>query len=507
LRTLARAASSSPVTVAALIFCVSALSLLVIDVGVKIASWGEAGYGDGYVLYDVQRYLRTGFAYRDLSAPPYTPSIYGPLTYRLMALPDRMYVFQNPLLGPRLAVFLSFLACVGLCASIARALTGTWRGGAWGAALALSFVVMGNWVLLLRGDFPAILCGLAAVRLLLSGRFGPIVVAGAMAGTALLFKQTYVAVLVAGALWLILQRRWRDVAAFAGAGAVTGGSGYLFFALLEPYMLENFRALQPVLPHPRGVIRLGARSVAEPVFLLAVAAALVTGRSMTSRLGLVALSAAISGAVATVAAVQVGANVNYYFEMLLLSAPVAAWGLLTYARADSTHARFYATLLCGVLVLSLAIPNLARARDVAVLGIAGGRIASANQSWRALEDALEGRDVLALVPRVAAMQEAPIMTEPFFHAMQRQAGKIDAFDLAGRIRRTEYEAIVTTFGPDQFRIVQFPSPPLIEAIDQAYRRSCSMLGMSVHVPLDSSGSSGLADALARAGCQPEGAER
>jgi hypothetical protein len=399
-----------------------------------------------------------------------------------------MYVFQNPLLGPRLAVFLSFLACVGLCASIARALTGTWRGGAWGAALALSFVVMGNWVLLLRGDFPAILCGLAAVRLLLSGRFGPIVVAGAMAGTALLFKQTYVAVLVAGALWLILQRRWRDVAAFAGAGAVTGGSGYLFFALLEPYMLENFRALQPVLPHPRGVIRLGARSVAEPVFLLAVAAA-------------------ISGAVATVAAVQVGANVNYYFEMLLLSAPVAAWGLLTYARADSTHARFYATLLCGVLVLSLAIPNLARARDVAVLGIAGGRIGSANQSWRALEDALEGRDVLALVPRVAAMQEAPIMTEPFFHAMQRQAGKIDAFDLAGRIRRTEYEAIVTTFGPDQFRIVQFPSPPLIEAIDQAYRRSCSMLGMSVHVPLDSSGSSGLADALARAGCQPEGAER
>jgi len=479
-----------------------ALGLLITGVVAQIASLGEAGYPDGYVLYDIEHFLRTGLVYRDLASPPYTPSMYGPLMYRLLAVPERFYSFQNPLMGPRLVVLLSFLASVGLSASIARTLTGSRLGGAWGGLLALSFVSMGGWVLLLRGDFLAILCGLAAVRLLLSGRTPTLVLAGGMAGTAPLFKQTYVSVLIAGSVWLLLQRRSRGLVLFAGTGAATAALGYLLFALLEPHMLDNFQALQPVLPHYRGVIRLGVSSAAEPVFLFAVATALITGRAMTNQLALVALCTAVSGALATVSAVHVGANVNYYFEMLLLSAPVAAWGLMRYARRDTGQSLFHATTLSGLLIFSLSFPNLVRAREIVSQGIAGGRVASTNREWLALEDALEGRNVLALIPRVAAMQESPVMTEPFFHALQEQAGKRDAFDIAGRIRRGEFEGIVTTLGPDKFRIVQFPSPALTAAIDQAYQPFCTMLGMAVYLPVGSSGSAGLGGAMTRAGCRP-----
>lgn len=38
----------------------------------------ETGYGDSYVLYDVQHFAKTGVIYRDLSQPPYLPALYSP---------------------------------------------------------------------------------------------------------------------------------------------------------------------------------------------------------------------------------------------------------------------------------------------------------------------------------------------------------------------------------------------------------------------------------------------
>ena len=52
----------------------------------------DIGYGDSYILYDVQHFQRTGEVYRDLSQPPYLPAQYSPLVYMMYALP-RLNVF------------------------------------------------------------------------------------------------------------------------------------------------------------------------------------------------------------------------------------------------------------------------------------------------------------------------------------------------------------------------------------------------------------------------------
>jgi len=143
----------------------------------------EAGYGDSYIIYDVQHFDRTGVTYRDLSQPPYLPAQYSPLVYRLYALPSRL-TFENIFLGPRLMALAAFSLCIAMVLSIVRALIPVRAAWWWGLLMATSITSLESWPVQLRGDFPGIFFGLSAIRLLLVRSRNAVLAAGLCAGLA-----------------------------------------------------------------------------------------------------------------------------------------------------------------------------------------------------------------------------------------------------------------------------------------------------------------------------------
>jgi hypothetical protein len=204
----------------------AALLLLFITGGLYVTSLqlgqlfllDEAGYGDSYILYDVQHFDKTGVIYHDLTEPPYLPAQYRPLVYRLCALPSRL-PSENIFLGPGLAALAVFFLCIAKVLSIVRVLIPVRAAWWWGLLIAISIKSLENWPVQLRGDFPGIFFGLVAIRLLLARSRYSVLLAGLCAGLATQFKFTYVAALVAGSLWLLFYKRWKDLAVFVAAGA------------------------------------------------------------------------------------------------------------------------------------------------------------------------------------------------------------------------------------------------------------------------------------------------
>jgi hypothetical protein len=117
LRQLVRGA----VVVVLLLFCLTSAALLARRLP-DLFLLDEAGYADSYVRYDVLRVQKTGVVYRELSQPPYLPSLYSPLVYLVYSLPRRVFAFDNPFIGPRLLSILAFLVCVAVVVSLVRTL-------------------------------------------------------------------------------------------------------------------------------------------------------------------------------------------------------------------------------------------------------------------------------------------------------------------------------------------------------------------------------------------------
>jgi hypothetical protein len=219
---------------AILLFALSAASLNLGEQMANFPLFGDAGYPDSYILYDIQHFQRTGVIYRDLSQPPSQPSQYSPMLYMLLALPGSLLPIENPFVGPRVIVFAAYLLCVVVTASIAHAiipLRSTWL---WSILLGSSITCMTFWILQLRSDFLGILFELLSIRLLLRRSRWDILTAGICAGLALQFKITMIAALAAGSLWLLLKRNWHLLLLFVLAGVATFGGLYFLFSLREP---------------------------------------------------------------------------------------------------------------------------------------------------------------------------------------------------------------------------------------------------------------------------------
>jgi hypothetical protein len=239
---------------AILLFALGAASLNLGEQMANFSLFGDAGYPDSYILYDIQHFQRTGVIYRDLSQPPSQPSQYSPMLYMLLALPGSLVSIENPFVGPRVIVFAAYLLCVVVTASIAHAiipLRSTWL---WGILLGSSITCMTFWILQLRSDFLGILFELLSIRLLLSRSRWAILTAGISAGLALQFKITMIAALAAGSLWLFLQRNWRLLLLFLLAGVATFGGLYFLFSLREPRMVAQMTTFKTIIPEYRELV-------------------------------------------------------------------------------------------------------------------------------------------------------------------------------------------------------------------------------------------------------------
>ncbi len=457
----------------------------------------EAGYGDSYVLYDVQQYLRSGVIYRDLSQPPYTPSSYGPLVYVLFSLPDRMVSFENPFLGVRLISVAAFFLCVATAVSITRQLVPERRGWLWGLLLALSIGCMYPWILQIRGDFPAIFCGLLAIRLLLTRSPRGIVLAGLCGGAATQFKFTMVAALAAGFLWLLARRSWLDLARFTGAGVFASAGAYALWSLREPRMIAQVTSMRLGVVDVSGCLQLLLWVFSEPVVLLSVVTIPLFLARVTPQWALLLLFAAISFGIATLTDLHPGGNINYFYESLFAIVPVATLGVFRMVVAARRSAAVE-VLAVALMLLLYAFPAARNLYGHAFIwrDIGFGALDADNASFRRLQEALQGRRIFSTVERLALLDPAPALINAF------QSWAVNLPPVLARVRSAEFDVVITTSTARTWRGINHIVPDLRREIAAAYAPHCVVRGSLLHLPRNRPPDSALVQALSLAGCEP-----
>ena len=459
----------------------------------------EAGYGDSYVLYDVQHFQKTGIIYRDLTQPPYLPAQYSPLVYILYSLPGRLIISDNPFVAPRLITITAVLLCIGIVASIVRKLIPSRLAWVCGMLLPFSIRSVWDWVLQIRGDFLGISLSLLAIRLLLSNSRWVVLLAGVCAGLAMQFKITFVAAALTGTLWLCAERRWKDAAAFAAMFMISSAGLYLIYFLREPGMISQMFALIPGVRNVTGNLSLMDQAVSELVILLALFGMASVEWRTWPRETLIVLFVTISFAVAALTDMQAGGNINYYFELLFGVTPIAVLGafrLIDLTRRSAT----LSVVLAGVLVIHFLIPMSLQlyqwigARNEKGLG---------NAEFRQLEHALEGHRIFSTVPRLALLDPEPPVLEPYLLSYLHRIGKVELAPIVEPIHRNAYDVVITSEKRRTWRGVSHIDPTLRRAIASSYRPHCKFQGFLFHLPTNvESANSALVQGLGNIGCVP-----
>jgi hypothetical protein len=466
---------------------------------VPVSLLDESGYGDSYILHDVIQFQKTGIIYRDLSQPPYLPAQYSPLLYMLLSVPGRLTSLENPFVGPRLMIIGAFVACIGMTISLIRTLIPVRLAWIWGVLMASSISIMWQWVPQLRADFPGIFFNLLAIRLLLWQSRWAIPLAGVCVGLALQFKITFLAAGLAGALWLLVRRRWKDLATFAIVSGVFAGGPYLLYSFREPRMMSQLLALSPGIVDIKGNVRLFSQAASEPLVLFALLGLPPIFTRRWPRWSLLVVFAATSLSLAALFDLQAGGNINYYFEALLAATPIAVFGVLrlvAFARRNAALGSVIVALFC-IHMLAPRVLSLYENRDY------DWSQQSRNALSREMDSVLRGRHILTTVPRLSLIDPAPALTEPYLFSYLLHIGKFNPQPILKSIHNREFEAVITAARPQSWRGIPHIAPELHDAIAGSYQPRCTLGRWLLHLPVSSDGSGiALAADLGRLGCVP-----
>ena len=426
---------------ALVLFAVTGLIANALGFVIPLSLLGEAGYPDAYFLHDAREYAQTGRMYRGPGEAPYNPSSYSPLFYFVLSLPFRVSEASNPFLGPRLIVGAFVAACVLVIMSTTRALARHPSVVRWSGLLGSSILIVGSWSSQLRPDFMGVFFGLLAARLLLARWRLAAALAGLAAGTAFAFKLTLVSAALSGLAWLLWTRRYRHLFEFLAGAAVTGLGGYLVFLPFEPHMHAHLFALKDFPPHYLGVVRLVYAMVKEPVTLLALSVLPLILRRPGPRRTLLLLYGAITLLISSIAAINPGANTNYFLEFLMVAVPIASMAPPRLYRMQN-RAPVPQILLAAMIVAFFVQPAVSFERLRPLMDVT-----ARNAEWVGLESLLKEERVLSLVPEIAFHTRTPPVTEPFVLRVFELRGRFDLGPLADRIRAREYDLVVTNLVP------------------------------------------------------------
>jgi len=469
--------------------------------GLSLFRLDEAGYGDSYILYDVLQFQKTGRIYRDLAEPPFLPAQYSPLVYALYSLPGRVASWDNPFVGPRLIAIAALLACICLITSIVRVLFPSGLGWMWGLLLAFSIRLIPPWILMLRGDFAGLALSLLTIRFLLSGFRWAVPFSGVCAGLAVQVKFTFVAAALAGAGWLLVQRRWRDLTRFIAFFATSSLGLFLLYSLREPGMTSQMLALSPGIRNIAGNVVSMKTVAGELVILLSLVGLASVEWRASAKETLLALYLATSFMVAAVTAIHAGADINYYWETLFASVPFAVLGVLRLMELAERRTALGPVLTVFLFIHSL-LPVAMSAQERIPL-LKNGWVESGDDEMRKLSQALAGSRVFSSFPRLALLDPNPPLMEPFLLSYLHRLGKVDMGLFTQPLLRREYDVVITYAFPASWRNVKHLAPELRSAIASAYEPYCTFHRGLFHFPDDVDPSASiLKERLVEIGCLP-----
>src|SRR5215472_6304102 len=158
-----------------------------------LVNFRDVGYPDSANLFRIGEVIRSGHIYSDITIPPYHLTLYGPMTYLLLAIP--YWLAQTFGASPQVMVRLSIVAALSLCIILIFRLSKRLynsRTIAWLCALfSVSALPLAFWTTQIRGDLLAFAFSLLGIYLFLltSGR-QQMIGSAFCAGVAPLIKQT-----------------------------------------------------------------------------------------------------------------------------------------------------------------------------------------------------------------------------------------------------------------------------------------------------------------------------
>jgi hypothetical protein len=327
-----------------------------------------------------------------------------------------------------------------------------------------------------------------------------VLLAGLCAGLATHFKITYVAALIAGSVWLLLRRRWKNLTVFASAGASISFGLYLFFWLGEPRMISQMMAMAPGIRDFPGCLQLVLRAIREPVVLLALPALPLVILRRWPRWGLLLLFVLVSFGIAALTDIQAGGNINYFYEGFFALTPLSVLGafrLIVWSRQHVAIAAF----LTGLILIHFWLVD---AQDLysARAEISPWKIKAQNALFRRTEDALRGQHIFSTTPRMALFDPHPALTEPHLLSYMQRLGKANPEPIVERIRSGEFDLVITAQNRDSWRGIPRVGPDLENAIVAAYTPQCTVLSNVLLLPRHHPEEAVLIRKLHQIGCIP-----
>ncbi len=456
---------------------------------------GEVTFGEA-ILYDhAARIVRGEPLYQPLDRPPYTIAAYTPVYYGLAAA---LQAIVGPGFPPgrmlSLTAGIAAAALVGYLAS--RRARSRWAG----AFAALLFLVLGfaggkPWFSLYKEDMLGVALALGAIATLSGGRSTRrLVIAGVLAGLAILTKQTFVAAAVAGTVWLLRDDR-KHAAVFAGACltivlmtgvALEVATGEFlanaFFAIAVPFRWETLRSNLRSLAHFQAV----------PLALAALYLLDRARRGRREEADLLVLFWAASF-LPLVGLAKAGSSHNYWIELAAATAILATLAIWVRLSRQGT----YADQWRGVLPVLLLGANVAVVMSgfgssaVPVLSVRQAGPSQGPDFGKLVERVRsEPREVLADPPDVVVLAGRRNVLELYFSTIRYSQGQWDLTPLVRQSCRGEVSLLVLRYkleseGRGTYDGYAYWPPPILAALRESMVLQTKQAGRFLYVPLES----------------------
>jgi hypothetical protein len=453
----------------------------------------EHDYAESVVYDQAARLLHGQALYQPLNQPPFTVNPYTPL-YAVLVAGLRAVLGDGFIWGRALS-----LVC-GLTAAgcVARL---TWRtAGSTAAALlaavmylALGFVPGLPWFGLYRVDTLGVALSFATIVVLAEGTSGKhVVLAGLLAGLAILTKQTFVAALLAGCVWLLWIDRRKAILLIGAALLLIGFTAAVLELTTGAFLANTVGA--NINPFRADLfLQLGGTFLSTQLLPLLLAIYyLLRMRPWSGSAGRLLVCYWAASALTLSGLGKVGAATNYWIEFAGSTSILATLGLWTaWQETRALRARFapklvlYAAMLYSLLIVSSGgiQSTLASATFIA--------------DWRReygtefaeliARIAREPREVLSEPMDVVVLANRPMLFEPLNYTLLWSANVWDAQPLVDRICAGEIGMLVLVNRIDELpqQVIggyELWPPPLTTALQETMIFDSWQAGRFVYVP-------------------------
>jgi hypothetical protein len=275
---------------------------------------------------------------------------------------------------------------------------------------------------------------------------------------------------------------------------------YLLFWAWQPRMLGQILALSPGIKDVRGCVVLISQAVKEPVVLFALLGFPPMLSRSRPRWGLVFVFVLVSSVIASLADIQAGGNVNYFFETLFALTPAAVLGVYRLTHWPQRDIRV-AVFVPAFVLIYLLPPQVVSLYRMFFSG--RNDVEISNGVFRTVQHVLHSRHIFSTVPRLALLDPHPALIEPFMLSYLQRLGKVASHSIIERIRSDEFDVVITTAAKESWRGIPVIPDDLHRAIEDSYKPECTMHGKwLLHLPRNRPENSTFEQELNQAGCLP-----